>query len=431
MARRKVKARRKVLLKKFRKLSGVQIGLLLTLATAMGFLVWNIFASTTGPFSTRFTVFGNNTGAPQCGIPAKEGYTVAFDVDKITADVKLPPANRQYCGKYIHVASGLYAGRYMQIVDGCGACRASYPGNGGSSFARIDVYCNYPESAKDFYSVCAARGVHDNSPNTSTTYLTSSATSSPGTPTGPNPTFAYCATENGSCSLSGYHDIAFGGNGHYLYKNSFNGSTTCSNASFGSDPLPGVVKACWAFHLPSAYRICASENNFCAFNGIATVVYGAIGKYNTKGEIWGPSYDIAGDRGVWCNNGTFGDPTGAYGSYGKHCYYEPLSQANFACSSHPTVGYGYTTTGTCVRRVQYILRKTAPYESNSGEDPGVINGTFGTSTYNAVRNFQSHHYQAGTNIPLSIDGVAGPNTWGALEGQCTYINQHNRYGITC
>jgi hypothetical protein len=63
---------------------------------------------------------------------------------------------------------------------------------------------------------------------------------------GPPPTFATwttCAAENGTCSFTGTHEVAFGADGRYAY-GSFTGGTPCTNAVFG-DPDLGTAKACY------------------------------------------------------------------------------------------------------------------------------------------------------------------------------------------
>ena len=63
---------------------------------------------------------------------------------------------------------------------------------------------------------------------------------------GPPPTFTTwttCAAENGTCSFSGTHEVAFGVDDRY-YFGSFTGSTPCTDAVFG-DPAYGSVKACY------------------------------------------------------------------------------------------------------------------------------------------------------------------------------------------
>ncbi|HEX4790556.1 MAG TPA: hypothetical protein VH372_18990, partial [Actinospica sp.] len=63
---------------------------------------------------------------------------------------------------------------------------------------------------------------------------------------GPPPSFTTwttCAAENGTCSFSGTHEVAFGADGQYRF-GSFTGSTPCTDAVFG-DPAYGSVKACY------------------------------------------------------------------------------------------------------------------------------------------------------------------------------------------
>ena len=56
-------------------------------------------------------------------------------------------------------------------------------------------------------------------------------------------TWTSCAAENGVCTFSGTHEVAYGANGQYFY-GSFNGGTGCSNSVFG-DPDSGVAKTCY------------------------------------------------------------------------------------------------------------------------------------------------------------------------------------------
>ena len=63
---------------------------------------------------------------------------------------------------------------------------------------------------------------------------------------GPPPSFASwttCAAENGTCTFSGTHEVAFGENGNYHF-GSYTGSAPCTDAAFG-DPAVGSVKACY------------------------------------------------------------------------------------------------------------------------------------------------------------------------------------------
>ncbi len=53
-----------------------------------------------------------------------------------------------------------------------------------------------------------------------------------------------CAVEKGTCSFTGMQTVAFGRNGSYVYR-TFVGSTACTEAAFGEDPVYGVVKSCY------------------------------------------------------------------------------------------------------------------------------------------------------------------------------------------
>jgi hypothetical protein len=55
--------------------------------------------------------------------------------------------------------------------------------------------------------------------------------------------YTRCAGEDGTCSFSGTHTVAYGANGAFAYR-SATGSTPCTNAVFG-DAFYNVVKACY------------------------------------------------------------------------------------------------------------------------------------------------------------------------------------------
>jgi hypothetical protein len=56
-------------------------------------------------------------------------------------------------------------------------------------------------------------------------------------------TWTSCSGENGTCSFSGTHEVAYGVNGEYVY-GIFSGSAACNNGVFG-DPAYGSVKTCY------------------------------------------------------------------------------------------------------------------------------------------------------------------------------------------
>jgi hypothetical protein len=62
------------------------------------------------------------------------------------------------------------------------------------------------------------------------------------TPTPSTVTWTACASEGGTCSVSGTRQVRYGYNGYYATK-VVTGSVSCSNAVFG-DPKPGYAKSC-------------------------------------------------------------------------------------------------------------------------------------------------------------------------------------------
>ena len=53
-----------------------------------------------------------------------------------------------------------------------------------------------------------------------------------------------CATENGTCSFIGKHEVAYGAHGQYFY-GSFTNKTPCNNSFLGGDPDLGSLKTCY------------------------------------------------------------------------------------------------------------------------------------------------------------------------------------------
>jgi hypothetical protein len=61
---------------------------------------------------------------------------------------------------------------------------------------------------------------------------------------GPAGGWTQCAAENGTCAFAGARTVAYGARGVFTYR-TFTGGASCTSASFGGDPLPGVVKSCY------------------------------------------------------------------------------------------------------------------------------------------------------------------------------------------
>ena len=126
-------------------------------------------------------------------------------------------------------------------------------------------------------------------------YISASST---GGPVG----FAYCANENGTCSISSNQDVAYGANGSFAHRASLSSSVNCANSVFG-DPISGIAKKCYSMTSngggPAGFGYCATEGGNCSFSGTKTVAYGANGKF----FFWTGVSSSSG-----CSNSVFGDP---------------------------------------------------------------------------------------------------------------------------
>lgn len=104
-----------------------------------------------------------------------------------------------------------------------------------------------------------------------------------------------CAQEYGTCVVGGNRYMAYGSAGHYFYRTAGfpSGNTVpCSNAFFGGDPAPGLIKTCYV----SNYAYQATEG--ASASASRNIAYGANGVFNFKAI-----------NGTYtCNNATFGDP---------------------------------------------------------------------------------------------------------------------------
>ena len=88
-----------------------------------------------------------------------------------------------------------------------------------------------------------------------------------------------CAGENGLCSFTGPRSVAFGAGNRFTYRTATGGSV-CSADALG-DPAFGVAKSCW-FNPPSWYTYCAMEGQVCSNPANHVLVYGADGTFVSR-----------------------------------------------------------------------------------------------------------------------------------------------------
>jgi hypothetical protein len=114
-------------------------------------------------------------------------------------------------------------------------------------------------------------------------------------PTGHALDYFPCATEGGTCVVPGGMYLAYGANGQYRYTFTTgiaNAFTPCNNATFGGDPAPGVVKACYFAN----YGYFCDEGQPCQGQSLSHWAYGNNGNFNFK--------QLSGS--FTCNSSTFG-----------------------------------------------------------------------------------------------------------------------------
>jgi hypothetical protein len=160
-------------------------------------------------------------------------------------------------------------------------------------------------------------------------------------PSGGPSGYTSCAAENGTCTVSGTREVAYGLNGAFRFQ-VVTGSVACTSAAFGTDPLSGTAKSCYAAPTGApagTWTQCATESNACSVTGAQPIAYGA------NGAFWlGTS-----NGSTTCGNTTLGiDPiynvakacytyAGAPPGFGTLCSAE---NATCSFSGQKTVAYG-------------------------------------------------------------------------------------------
>ncbi|MDQ1924030.1 glycoside hydrolase family 64 protein [Massilia pseudoviolaceinigra] len=120
--------------------------------------------------------------------------------------------------------------------------------------------------------------------------------------------WTFCANENGECIFTGNQTVRYGAGSSFTSKK-FDWAASCNNASFGTDPAPGVAKHC---EITSSFAFCANENGQCGFGDTQTVRFGAGSTYVTQTVTGGAA----------CTTGVFGDPLPGSA---KHCDRAPTT----------------------------------------------------------------------------------------------------------
>lgn len=128
-----------------------------------------------------------------------------------------------------------------------------------------------------------------------------------------------CADEGNPCWFLGdVRDVAFGGNGQFLYLLAVQDSVKCDSDEFwDKDPVKGVKKSCFFSNLKSRLRgatICAVEGQNCTVTGNGTIWFGGEGQYYSKQVTAASNQQTT----VFCHRNVFGDP---HQKVAKYCLF--------------------------------------------------------------------------------------------------------------
>lgn len=207
--------------------------------------------------------------------------------------------------------------------------------------------------------------------------------------------FTRCAGEGESCATS-LRYVRYGAGDKFVYKFT-PGPFVCSVATFGSDPAPGVDKACFY----SAYQPAFSGGFLPLTEGltgnvIGNVAYGANGVFNFR------TFPGTAFTSITCDDATFGDPLPGVT---KACYfladYRPFANEGERITEVPSaVAYGangrflfklVTQPQRCndagfggdpIRGVKKACHRVPPFRAREGEALPAL----GTYWYGSGRN---------------------------------------------
>lgn len=227
-------------------------------------------------------------------------------------------ADDNYCGAYKLLGVGEYPNPGALGVSNDSISSIKVGSNVKATLCRDD---NYNGGCEDFTSDDSHLGdnsIGNDSVSSAKVTWRSSGNTLPSD-------YGYCAEEGQRCSFSGTAQIYYGANNQYVGPRTYTDGVDCNNTVFG-DPIPGVHKQCFIKGgRPQGSTWCANENGTCSFGSgnVATVYYGANGKYNTKTGVI---------SSIACNNSTFGDP---FVGIGKACYYI-ITGSSISTPSNPS-----------------------------------------------------------------------------------------------
>jgi hypothetical protein len=228
------------------------------------------------------------------------------------------------------------------------------------------------------------------------------------------------AAENFKDRLTTTRSIAFGANGKFRFKTFGAGDYRCDVATFGGDPIPGVVKACYRA-LGTGYRSVIPEGGAMVAPDLTPVAYGADGNFvfklldttagpggntggggttgagGTTGTGGGGSAGTSGSAGAGGSGGGSGGTGGSGPAPSLHC-----NEVTFGSDPRPFA-----------QKHCYALTK--PYQA--GENQTYVAGTSGPAYYTSGLNGNvlTKVVSAGASISCTNATFGGDPHYGVLK----------------
>ena len=222
--------------------------------------------------------------------------------------------------------------------------------------------------------------------------------------------YTWCSGEGGSFSLPGTCDVAYGANGVFIYLYNQTGVVTFNPSTFGSDPVPNVVKS--GFYKlstptvtpvgPQGFTWCASEGGSYTLSGLSDVAYGVDGQFSYSRNKTGT---------ITFSNAVFGDPAPGVSKGG---FYKLLTP-----SSNPVGPTGYTWCATeggsfvlpALSDVAYGGGTQFIYATNMTGTVTFSNAAFGGDPAHGVTKSGFYKLRTPSSDPVGPPGY----TWCATE----------------
>lgn len=235
--------------------------------------------------------------------------------------------------------------------------------------------------------------------------------------------YTKCSNEYETCAPGGANArmVAYGAQDKWVMK-AMTGPLRCTNETFGTDPKPGIVKACAngpsvsGSDLPDGYSKCADEWQTCspAANVSRRVAFGTKDRWTYK-VVSGPiacTYDAFGNdpaSGIVkvCANGPAEGTSGGGGSVGSRDYLKikgtQLELAGKPFTVHSGVGYGWMSDPvTLVQKA--VEAKVNTIELTNIEIGSGLNEVMSEGTWKRVDTIIAEAQKKGLKILLNFSG---------------------------